>query len=104
MSGDSKVMAWRLTQARKAKGLKVDQIADYLIDCRMAKKRPTASKPRQLWIGWVRRWFHYGLETIPDEFQEDFELLCALLETHQVLVDPQDANPHFPRIRRAASR
>jgi hypothetical protein len=84
MTGDPKVMARRLTEARKAKGLNVDQIADYLIDCRVSKKRRDKSKPTRLWIGWVRRWFHYGLETIPDDFQEDFEQLCALLEIPSV--------------------
>jgi len=77
-------MARRLTEARKAKGLKVDEIAEYLIDCRMSKKRRHTSKPRRLWIGWVRRWFHSGLETIPDEFREDFEQLCTLLEIPSV--------------------
>jgi hypothetical protein len=78
MPGDAKTMALRLTEARQAKGLKVDQVVRLLIDHRMsAKRRPTK---RGLWIGTVRRWFSRGLETIPDEFHDDFTELCRVLD------------------------
>jgi len=71
-------MARRLTEARRAKGYKVDQIVEHLIACRMsAKQRP---KKRDLWEGTVRRWFSRGLEAIPDEFRDDFTELCRVLE------------------------
>jgi hypothetical protein len=77
MAGDSKAMARRLTEARKAKGLDVDQIVAYLIERRMSAKSP---KKRRLWVGTVRKWFHDGLEEIPDEFGDDFKHICRLLD------------------------
>lgn len=69
-------MAQRLTAARQARGLAVDQIASYLIQHRMSSKSP---RKRRLWIGTIRKWFHYGLEEIPGEFAADFDLMCELL-------------------------
>jgi hypothetical protein len=78
MAGDPKTMARRLTDARLAKGYQVDQIVEYLIARRMSsKQRP---KKRDLWIGTARRWFSRGLESIPDEFHDDFTELCRILD------------------------
>jgi len=77
MAGDAKAMARRLTAAKKAKGLQVDQIVAYLIEQRMSAKGP---RKRRLWIGTVRKWFHDGLEEIPDEFNDDFKRICRLLD------------------------
>jgi hypothetical protein len=76
MAGDARAMARRLTTARKAKGLDVDQIYAWLVEQRMTSKSP---KKSPLWIGTVRRWFHYGLDEVPREFQVDFDRICWLL-------------------------
>jgi hypothetical protein len=74
-------MARRLRRARKAKGLDVDQIYDWLVEQRMSAKSP---KKSPLWIGTVRKWFHYGLKEISNEFHDDFDRICRLLEIRSV--------------------
>jgi hypothetical protein len=91
MGGDAKIMARRLTTARKAKGLDVDRIYAWLVEQRMSSKSP---KKSPLWIGKVRRWFHYGLDEVPREFHDDFERICRLLEISSIddlWVDPAPA-------------
>jgi hypothetical protein len=75
------VMARRLTKARKAKGLKVDQTYHWLVVERMSAKSP---KKSPLWIGTVRKWFHFGLAEIPRDFQDDFNGICRLLEVPSI--------------------
>ena len=85
----AQTMAKRLTDARNAMGLKVDQIYYWLIEQRMAAKSP---KKSPLWIGTVRKWFHYGLEEVPNNLREDFERLCQLLKIPSIddlWVDPK---------------
>jgi hypothetical protein len=72
----AKLMARRLTGARQAAGLQVDQIYHWLVKQRMAAKSP---KPGRLWIGTVRKWFRCGIDEIPEKFHTDFERLCRLL-------------------------
>ena len=43
----------------------------------MSSKSPNK---RDLWIGTARRWFSRGLETIPDEFRDDFTEVCRILD------------------------
>lgn len=74
-------MARRLTDARNVMGFKVDQIYDWLVEQRMTAKSP---KKGPLWIGTVRKWFHYGLEEVPSDFHEDFERLCQLLRIRSI--------------------
>jgi hypothetical protein len=74
-------MARRLTEARETAGLKVDQIYFWLVEQRMSETSP---KKTRLWIGTVRKWFHYGLEEIPLKFQDDFLRICRLLNIRSV--------------------
>jgi hypothetical protein len=95
MGGDPKIMARRLTEARKARGLTVDQIVNYLIELRMSTKSP---KKRRLWIGTVREWFHFGLDEIPGEFREDFNRICRLLSIPSIEALWVDDSGHGPDV------
>jgi hypothetical protein len=77
----AQTMARRLTDARETAGLKVDQIYRWLVEQRMSEASP---KKTRLWIGTVRKWFHYGLEEIPPKFRDDFSRLCRLLNVQSV--------------------
>jgi hypothetical protein len=77
----AQTMAKRLTDGRKKTGLSVDQIYHWLVEQRMSEASP---KKTRLWIGTVRKWFHYGLEEIPPKFRDDFARLCRLLKIQSV--------------------
>lgn len=90
MTGDPSVIAKQLTFARKAKGLSVDQIHRCLVEQRMTARSP---KKTPLWIGTVRKWFHYELDEIQSEFRDDFAVICRILDIPSIDALWHDTEP-----------